>query len=63
MSIESGLNTNMNKHLRTTSGGILLLLFALCFLVQFTNFAVGDGVGEDVTKKKDWKKKDIRDYR
>lgn len=33
----------------------------LCMLFQFT-YIVSDGVGEDVTKQKDWKKKDIRDY-
>ena len=58
------IEQNMDRNRQSiTSGGILLPLFVLCFLVQFTNLAVGDGVGEDVTKKKDWKKKDIRDYR
>ena len=33
-----------------------------CIIINLT-YIGGDGVGEDVTNKKDWKKKDIRDYR
>lgn len=39
----------------------MLLVAIFCILVEIT-YIGGDGVGEDVTNKKDWKKKNIRDY-
>ena len=40
----------------------VFLVTILCLLFHLT-LIISEGVGEDVTKQKDWKKKDIRDYR